>query len=125
MDGKRVLCYSGAELLPTHVHLYTLVKYAKKKPVLAFFYFLFFISETPAPLHASCSLVSELGHLRKALCLAHVFPLCYLSQTKSGKQKNTEWVMFEMIISAKGEAQLNMISEVVFYLHLAAKQNCG
>lgn len=95
-----------------------------KKPVLAVF--LFFFLETPAPLHAHCCLVSEPGHLRKASRRAHVFPVCDQGQIKSGKQKNTkEWVMFEMIISAMGEAQLNVVSPVVFYLHLAPEQNRG
>lgn len=33
--------------------------------------------------------------------------------------------MFEMIISAMGEAQLNTMSEVVFYMHLAPEWNRG
>lgn len=33
--------------------------------------------------------------------------------------------MFEMIISAMGEAQLNIMSQVVFYTHLAPEQNRG
>lgn len=33
--------------------------------------------------------------------------------------------MFEMIISTMGETQLNVMSEVVFYTHLAPERNRG